>query len=76
MPTTTPPIRLRQALPAGRFESAQGAVTNVPLLPLVGDLSNAVAAATFAASGSFPIATRRSESSASALLDFVTWLAK
>ena len=27
-------------------------------------------------SGAFPIATRRSQSSASALLDFVSWLAK
>ena len=39
-------------------------------------IERSATAATLAASGSFPTVTRRSESSASALLDFVTWLAK
>ena len=39
-------------------------------------IERSAAAAALAASGSLPITTRRSESSASALQDFVTWLAK
>ena len=39
-------------------------------------IERSATAATLAASGSFPIATRHRESSASALQDFVTWLAK
>ena len=39
-------------------------------------IERSAAAAALLTSGAFPIATRRSESSAFALLDFVTWLAK
>ena len=39
-------------------------------------IERSAAAATLAASGSLPIMAWRSESSAFALLDFVTWLAK
>jgi len=39
-------------------------------------IGRSAAAAALLTSGSLPIATRRSQSSASALLDFVSWLAK
>ena len=39
-------------------------------------IGRSAAAAALATGGSFPIATRRRQSSASALLDFVSWLAK
>ena len=76
MPTTTPPIPPVTKLPLQTDLNQLNGSENCTFPAASGPCieRSAAAAAALVTSGSFPIATRRGKSSASALQGFVTWL--